>query len=322
MAGCRIYQWSPVLPPRTIDRLGSMVARAGGVLALDLEDGLATPLASGRIAANREQARAWLVQFFKCRRGDGRQHCIRINHAGTADFEKDIAALSDIGMFVEWETVFLPKVATSSDIYTARRNLLRSGIAYRTLCPIVESCAGLDGLEEILESCVQSDVEFVQFGHYDYSLDREDWPFVRQSEQRFWEPVTRIIRSAEKHGCRYCHTPYGNLADAAGLTAIIGKLDRLCTSPFGMASLSINQTRTIAKANGGGPHPALCLSAERTMVAEHMQLLAQMLVENYIRNSAEDRSFFVDSRDSEFISPHEYLAAVRFLQKTEHVHAA
>jgi citrate lyase beta subunit len=297
-----------------------MVARAGGVLALDLEDGLATPLASGRIAANREQARSWLEQFFKCRRRDGRRHCIRVNQVGTADFEKDIAALSDIGMFVEWETIFLPKVASSSDIYTARRNLLRSGIPYRGLCPIVETRAGVDDLEEILESCVQSDVEFVQFGHYDYSLDREDWPFVRQSEQRFWEPVSRIIRTAEKHGCGYLHTPYGNLADAAGLTAIVAKLNNLCTRPFGMASLSISQTRTIAKVNGGSC-PALCMSAERNMVTEQMRLLAQTLVENYKSNSAENRSFCVDGSDGEFISPHEYLAAVRYLQKTERVHA-
>ncbi|HMD68086.1 MAG TPA: hypothetical protein VKF42_04340 [Chitinivibrionales bacterium] len=249
MAGCRIYQWSPVLPPAAIDRLSSMVARAGGVLALDLENGLAAPLASGSITTDREQARARLVQFFNCRRPGGRRHCIRINQAGTADFEKDIAALSGIGSLVEWETVFLSRVASPSDIYTVRRNLLRSGIAYRRLCPIVESCAGLDGLEEILESCVQSDVEFVQYGHYGCSLDREDRPFARYNDGSFRETVTRVIRAVEKHGCGYLHAPYLNLVDTAGLTAIVAKLNRLCTGPFGVASLSINQTRTIAAAN-------------------------------------------------------------------------
>jgi citrate lyase beta subunit len=271
MAGCRVYQWSPVLTPRTTDRLCSMIARAGGVPVLDLEDGLATPLASGSVASIREQARAWLVHFFKNRRRDGRRHCIRINQVGTADFEEDIAALSAIRMLVEWETVFLPKVASSSDMYTVRRNLALSGIAYRRLCPVVETRSDLDGLEEILEACVQSDVEFVQYGHYDYSLDREDWPYLRQNERRFWEPVTRIIRTTEKHGCGYCHTPYGNLVDTAGLSAIVAKLNRVCTRPFGMASLSINQTRTIAKTNGGGQHPALCLSFEKDMVAEQMR---------------------------------------------------
>lgn len=245
MAGCRVYQWSPVPTPSTIDRLGSMVARAGGVLVLDLEDNLSAPLESVRIAADREQARARLVQFFTCRPPDGRGHCIRINQAGTADFEKDITALSDIRALVEWETVFLPKVESSSDIYTARRNLLGSGIAYRRLCPIVESCAGLDCLEEILESCVQSDVEFVQYGHYGCSHR----PFERQDSWPFWETVTRVIRSVEKHGCGYLHAPYLNLVDTTGLTAIVAKLNSVCTGPFGVASLSINQTRTIAAAN-------------------------------------------------------------------------
>ena len=141
----RSYLFVPGDRPERFDK--AMASGADAVI-VDLEDAVA--------ATAKDTARAALAAWLKTAAG---RVVVRINAAGSAWFEADLALLAQPGI----AAVVLPKAERRSDLTRVRD--AAPGVA---LLPLVESAAGLDGLRELAGA---PGVQRLVFGSIDLQLD-------------------------------------------------------------------------------------------------------------------------------------------------------
>jgi hypothetical protein len=179
---------------------------------------------------------------------------------------------------------------------------------------IIETVQGVNNLEKILSQCPISG-SLIVFGLFDYCLDAQIWPFWRHDSIPLWNLIEGLITVVESHHSPYIHTAFPELENDRLLSDIKSMLLYLCRLPCGMASLSQRQTVVL---NETIPSKKLMLKPEE---CDHKQALelAHAVVDRFTRARCHDRSFNLSDHGRLFISPHEYLAAIAYLnQSTPH----
>jgi len=134
------------VPGDRADRFEKAVGAAADVVILDLED--AVDRANKQSA--REAVAAWLG-------GKGRA-CVRVNAAGTADFERDLAALEGLPGLLG---VMLPKADSAS----------ASAAASSCGAPVVALVESAVGVADAPRIAATTGVLRLAFGHLDYAVD-------------------------------------------------------------------------------------------------------------------------------------------------------
>lgn len=129
------------------ERFDKANAAGADLTIIDLED--AVSVENKRTA--RKAAVAWL--------GGGGFACVRLNAAGSAEYEVDLTALSGIGGLV---AVVLPKASEAS---------VASAVAERTGVPVVALIESAVGMLRAAEIAGADGVARLAFGHLDYAVD-------------------------------------------------------------------------------------------------------------------------------------------------------
>ena len=142
-------------------------------------------------------------------------------------------------------------------------------------------------------------------------LDAGTWPFPDQAEAAFWRIVEPIIGVVEAARLRYVHPPFFRLNDIAAFEVVLDRLEATCATEFGVVTLGTRQTvaATRARPRGAAANAADVRRAADVTPRER----AERVVSAFAVKRHASLSFAIEPHTGEFISPHLYLAARRFL---------
>jgi citrate lyase beta subunit len=301
-------------------RLARAAAGTGATVVLDLEDSLWDVTDEVRTAELRAGGRAQLEEMATDHGGIFERQLVgvRVNRLSGPEGEADYRTLGLASRSVEFECVIPTKVQSGRDLDDCRTALRRHGVRTRQVIPLVETRSGIANLAEIAATAAGSRIAWIAYGHFDYSLDAGDWPFLNHDEAAFWRWVEPIIRVVEGAGLGYVHPPYFATHDDFGFAALAGRLARTCTREFGVITVGSRQTALAARCGASGASSAVPDSTPRgaTPAAATPQPLplARHIVAAFPAGNRHHTGFALDPRTGEFISPHLYLAARRYLE--------
>jgi citrate lyase beta subunit len=317
-----IYQFIPNAPVRVMERLIRSMA-PGTMAILDLEDGYLDVWDPERTSERREGGRRQLLDL--CARSQGRANgrpvAMRINAAGSEDFVRDLPVVRAVAKTFGLAALMLPKVASGEAFVRALSALEDCSIPKGSLIPIVETKEGLGRLDEIAAAAVTAGATTLFYGHYDYCLDAGCWPFSHPADNAYWELVERVVKGATGAGLRYVHPPEASLRDEVLLGRMISTLRGICGERFDVISAGMSQTALLLRMTEDSSSCAATPEAvfgRLPLGSQEKKRLAEETCALFEENNRQEHSFSADARTGRFISPHEYLAAVKYLRGAAH----
>ena len=320
--------FSTVLPGKAFQRISRRLDSEGVEVVYDLEDTHWDPLDERRTAERREAARLNLQELVRGRvkktgENYGINFSVRINGIGTNDAQKDVCALAELR--IPFRSLVLPKVCSASCLLTFLEIAKGYGLRFQEIIPILESRQALEGVGELLEELSDSRdsrVRRVMFGAFDYCLDCGIWPFLQQNTFEFWSLVKNLVGEIERRGFEYVHTPFQRVNDSGTFETIVFRLLGICERQFWMSTMTRGQLAAltvVAHCVESGCGDSIRAAREEFADGGIDGLaLAAEAVHTYESSTRDprtgrDHGFVLDVRTGWFISPHEYLAAKRYL---------
>jgi hypothetical protein len=246
---------------------------------------------------------------------------IRLNQLSSVEFEKDIAALVRLRGKLPNLTCFLPKTENFSDISTLHEILDTYSLPVVDIIPVIESKKGMNNLSSIL---TQRSKKFnkIAFGHCDYNASIDNFPFYHQDSVEYWDIVDSMLTLVESKGFTFLNSPCPFLNDEGLFLSILNRLTANTKSDsIGQIVLTHNQSSWCQKfsdsynpatQNLSGVSSKSIIRNVKGVIGNHTEF-AKKLINNYKLNR-NGKAFSVVGTKRVLISPHEYLAAKRYLQ--------
>jgi citrate lyase beta subunit len=315
----RIYQFIPLAPLPVMARL-IRSARPGTIPVLDLEDGLLDPHQPAHTQQRRHAAREVLLQLcrsFMAPEGLNRPLALRLNVYGSADFEADLPVARAVASALTLAGLLLPKVSGADGLKAADRALRAAGLPAPSLLPILETQTALLQASEITAAAAGIGATAVCFGHHDYCLDAGLWPFPEPDTASYWLPAETVARAALAAGLRYVHPPTSGLRDRGMLAALLARLESIASGSFDLFSAGLSQTAALRQLHALGIPAAdspQTPSVKPPISSQQARSRAEQLCALFESSRRAEHAFAAHGEAGRFISPHEYLAAVRYLK--------
>jgi citrate lyase beta subunit len=315
----KIYQFIPLAPLPVMARL-IHAARPGTIPVLDLEDGLIDVCHPEQTPQRRRAAREVLLELcrsFMAWEGQSRPLALRLNPHGSADFEADLPVARAVASAFTLAGLLLPKVRGADGLRAADRALRAAGLPTGSMVPILETQAALLQASQITAAATRISATAVCFGHHDYCLDAGLWPFPEPDAASYWLPVETVAKAAMAAGLRYLHPPTTGLRDHRMLAALLARLENIGNARFDVMSAGLSQTAALRQLHAQGIPAARSPetpSVTSPLTAQQARCRAEQLRTQFVSSRRAEHAFAAHGETGRFISPHEYLAAVRYLQ--------
>lgn len=219
---------------------------------------------------------------------------IRINPFGTEDYKKDVEALNQ---FDDIHSVILPKVEDPDHIEGLISDLK---IKVQEILPIIETKKAFKNLDKITTVSLP-EFQSIVFGHCDYNLSCEIFPFIHQDSEQYWKWVDYLNDVCKKNNKKLIHSAVLEL-DNDGLLKETLKKASSFSQTTGIASLCLRQTNLI-KSNIQQPDKDF-----ENGIKSHGFNEASDLIQAFESNKVGVNSFALTS-GRRLISPHEYKMA-------------
>ena len=306
-----IFQYVPLIRARALERILPRVIGSGATAVMDLEDSVQDPLYPENTPLLKAEARKGLLNLIAKHPPlfSNQEVYVRVNSMRSGEYDKDMDEICSLAPEFSPAGVFLPMVESPEDVKRCYDRLRDAGYSNFTVVPIIETLRGLDKLEEILTPHAGTTVEYVHYGHFDYCLSAEMWPFPRQSSRAFWRMVDVLVQRIEDCGCLYIHTPFPELDNADMFRAVRTRLAKVCRRPLSLSALNLDQALVDFSLESS------CSLNEELDLSEHeLVALAYETIAAYEGHRASKRSFSIVANS--FIPPHEYWAAKTYLRKS------
>ncbi|MEO6132389.1 MAG: aldolase/citrate lyase family protein, partial [Saprospiraceae bacterium] len=281
------------------------------VFCFDLEDSIQDTLDPFNTRALKSYHRAILKLILKKISIQSNRMAVgvRINDAHTKDYALDIEALAGAGPI---SSVFLPKAIHAEQVMDLQNRLELAGVHYTEIIPVIETKNGLHNLESILN--LKSDkIKSIAFGHCDYNLDNDIYPFIHQDAREYWNWVIRIFNRIRPYQLSFVNSPFLQLENDARFNDMLALLYSVCQGQFGQITLTARQTH-------------LC----RSFIPDHSKIITEKVANplnlsvqgsyayDFINlyHGSEKRNGFAITRDRVILSPHEYHASHHHILKS------
>jgi citrate lyase beta subunit len=313
-----VLHFSTVFPGRGLPRLVRRIERRGVLVVFDLEDTHWIPTDAALTTELRRRARLDLAALLDSRPAAESSFGVKISAFGTQDGDRDLAMLAAIAPRHRPHTIVLPKVESAATVEAFLRVCESEGITCDEVVPLIETARGVDLVDDLLRELAAANpgpsVRRLMYGANDYCLDSGRWPFWSQDELGFWETVQVLVRAIEARGFGYVHTPFAGLHAPAEFTVAIQRLTAICHDRFTISTLDEAQTVAALAAREGSQATPDALRSEMLSDAQALAL-AHRVVKLFDERRRRDHGFVVDERDGRFIPPHEYVAALRYIDR-------
>ncbi|MEP6793799.1 MAG: aldolase/citrate lyase family protein [Saprospiraceae bacterium] len=235
---------------------------------------------------------------------------VRINGANTGEYLSDIEALGNTTLI---SAIFLPKTDDPNQILDLQTRLQRAGVNYTEIIPVIESKKGVKILESILK-INSNKVRSVAFGHCDYNLDNEIYPFIHQDSREYWNWVIKMYNMLKANNLNFVNSPFLQLDNDEMFMDMLALLNSVCKKNFGQITLTGRQTQLCSSFK---PDPLKIISEK---VANPLDLsVPPSYAEDFIQsfNESERRNGFAITPGRIILSPHEYFASLHYKLKNQ-----
>ncbi len=234
---------------------------------------------------------------------------VRINSQKSEFYEKDIQTISLLLKKKSLiEGIFLPKVENYKQIKDCYDQLSCTKIKKVSIVPMIETEEGLKNLDKILLEDKNNDIiKYVHYGHYDFCLDSNFWPFPEPYHFEYWKVIEEISRYIVKHKKKYIHTPFPLIETENVYWSSIDymqknlSIDEINLSLVNIDLNYINQPKKIK----------LTKLKNISNDNHYKTVFAKKIMSEYLNNKSNNKSFSLSRK--RFIPPHLYLAAKKFL---------
>ncbi len=233
---------------------------------------------------------------------------VRINPIDSKDFQLDIQLLYEID-FVS--VLFLPKVSQSIQLQNLEDELNEIGLSYDEIIPVIETKNGMDNLDEILSFKSQK-ISGIAFGHCDFNLDCQFYPFYHQDSREYWTWVAKIYQNSNTRNLRLINSPFLELNDFVAFKNVLATLYAIGGENLGQITLSKEQTDICNLFSENQKHssaPKLSNRLDQRVPDSY----AKKFIESFQQNNR--KKGFAINGNKVILSPQEYLASLHFQQK-------
>ena len=233
---------------------------------------------------------------------------VRINSSTNKEQALDLSLLNNLQTI---HTILLPKTESSEQIIDLIYELEKNNINYKEIIPIVETKLGMTNLESIAK-VESTKIKRVAFGHCDYNLDINHFPFFHQNSREYWSWIEKIVSIIEPYGLKFVNSPFLELDNDLDFKKMLSSLFSICGYDCGQIAMTFNQAMACHKNNRQATPYFTKLPNRLNMKAE--QSFAKKFVESF-ENGNNNRAFTITGEERIFLSPQEYLASQNFASK-------
>ena len=275
------------------------------IICFDFEDGIRNGLDENLSLKQKENFRKYFIQILeKFNKND--KIGIRINTKNLAELEKDLKINKNKNI----HSIFLPKVESQKELINIIKVIENYKIKYKELIPIIETKTGLDHIEEIVKI---TKIKNIAFGHCDYNLNINVFPFFHHDSREYWKWVNKIVSVTNKEKICFINSPYLSNNNYTFYSSMLEYLRIISNSNFGQITLS-------------NIHTDICLNQ-----SEHKKIKFTKLLDNrhqlyetadYVKNIVEsyednNKGLGLSRNNERIISYQEYIVSKKILSENK-----
>ncbi|HET8963424.1 MAG TPA: aldolase/citrate lyase family protein [Chitinophagales bacterium] len=286
------------------------VCISGAILCFDFEDGIMNPFNKEMTSLLKEKAREDFIRLYYLMNNSIKNYKIgvRLNNNYTSDFEKDLIAIGD----KKFDSIFLPKTEQLQDIDFILDKLNIYNIEYKNIIPIIESKDGMENLDSILQS--NTGIKKIAFGHCDYNLNLNIYPFFHQDSWEYWKWINVLISISNKYEVQIINSPYLNIFNtdfySSMLNYIVKKKNQFC----GQVTLTTHQSELCNSITPSKELFTVHLENKNQISADKsfaINLISEFELNNKLKGLTKSQN--------NLISPQEYLASKQFIKDNRQI---
>ncbi|MBS1516299.1 MAG: hypothetical protein JSS63_14800 [Bacteroidetes bacterium] len=277
------------------------------VICLDLEDSiqdLRHPLNNSSL---KNSARNFIRKIFSGLRPLNVNFGIRINSYHSKEFILDIKLLSESFLKEKIKSILIPKVESVEEVELIINSLEKTGVNAAEIIPVIETKKGFKNLESIV-NLNNLRLRRIAFGHCDFNIDNNFFPFFHQNSRQYWEWVKEFTSIIESAGMQFINSPFLKLQDDYSFQSMLSKLFTHCSSDFGQITLTNRQTQLCKKFQ---PDYKQLNGYRKQLNENECEIYAKELVNDF--ESYNEGKGFTISNKRTLISPQEYTSARKFI---------
>lgn len=290
------------LPAHFLKYAGSEV-----IVCFDLEDGIGEIFSEEKTFQKKNFQRKLIYDFFNefSEELTDVRFGIRINTNNQHQLLSDIDLLSDLKIRF---SLFIPKTDSQENFINILNLIDSKKIKTNEIIPVIESKSGINNLEWIVTS--DERIKSVAFGHCDYNLSENIFPFFHQDTLEYWKWVNKILETIKPARIKFINSPYLNLNNDGFFESILSHLNYLTGGNFAQITLTSKQTKMCDEFDFS--HFAECIAKNR-----HKLFLSKQETEEYINSFYKNNhgGAFAVTGENIYLSPQETESAKRFLEK-------
>lgn len=293
--------------------LNKLIAEADEqtTICFDFEDSIQNCLIPERTSVLKARYRQYFKSILDNCRVDIRKANIgiRISAVNSPEHVNDIAALAGIRHI---PVIFLPKVSNPVQVLMLQQELDKSGVSYREIIPVIETKEGLNNLHEITLVSPHT-VRSIAFGHCDYNLDNNTYPFFHQNSREYWSWISKIAEYTIPAALSLINSPFLQLDNDEFFTKILAIHYSICGEKAGQITLTRNQTKICSSYSPekNDDLPLLLNKLDLRVPASYLQ--------NFIDSFEKDvnEKGFAINGHRRLLSPQEYTASLNYQRKAD-----
>lgn len=292
--------------------LGDLIAQTDNntVLCFDFEDSIQDCLFPINTAALKAEYRKYFKIIIDQRRPDidNLKIGIRLNPTDTPEYLSDLIVIAGIKNI---STIFLPKINSSEQILNLQNDLKKNNVGYNEIIPVIETKTGLNNLEEILRNN-SSKISRIAFGHCDYNLDSQNYPYFHQDSKEYWTWITNIAESIKSHNISLVNSPLLSLDSDESYINMLRILHSICGNKCGQITLTKKQTNlcnSFTEGKATSPLPKIGNRLDLSVPEFYADDFIASFEKNYLNKG------FAINHARILMSPQEYLSSLNYRNK-------
>ncbi len=231
---------------------------------------------------------------------------MRINNE-TYETIKDLKTLSNC--FVN--SIILPKIESTEEIQKFEKLLAENNISYNEIIPTIESKNGLSNLELIVKT-PNPKIKRYGFGHCDYNLSINSFPFFHQNSIEYWKWIKHLYFVLAPKKLSILHSPYLELDNYSFYKSMLHYLYNIFGNDVAHTTLTSKQTKILNRFKKENEHIPFDRLIKHRLDLKVSSKDAEQIITSFEKNSKR-KAFSILEKDKVLISPQEYIAAKNYI---------
>lgn len=297
------------------------IKECDGIACFDFEDGIKDLLVLNTKKFKHRQ-RKDVINLFKQKRDelDFNHIGLRLNSLSSEDFKDDVQVLKALKEIKPIKCLFLSKVKNISSITECLSEL--SDINFKEIIPVIECDQSFKDLDKIT-SIKNRKFNRIAFGHCDYNLSCEHFPFFHHDSEKYWNWIKSMERILKDSNKGFVNSPFLQLDNNDAFCQNLNKLSKYCQDA-GQVTLCFIQTKLCSDFNVNSyyinkaitkqlPDPSDGNDYVDHKSLHNIEAYASKIVNDFEQSNESGKGFSIIGKNRVLISPQEYISAKKFL---------